>query len=522
MKKELFKATLLLSVGGLICKALGAFYRIPLSNILGAEGMGVYQLIFPLYSFALVLVSGALPLAISKFTAKSLVKKQYNKIGSYFLWSIFISLVVGVFFALIFSVFAKQIASLQGVYDAYIGYYAIGIGIIFACLISCFRGVFQGFSNMYPTFYSNLFEQVFKLILGLLLACLLSTKGVYWSVFGALIAISIAEVLTFAFILIQFLISKKKRKIILNFNFKDKKESFENAKELIKFSFPITLSSLLIPSAFAFQSIVCVNLLVKFGHSNSYATSLFGIQSGMINSIINFPTIISAALAITLVPSITFYLSQKNTLKVKNLISQVYQIIWTLIIPCTFGLIAFSSEIISFVFANALNDSTISIASSLLKISSLSILFATFSQITTVILQSLEKQWKAFISLMIFLFCNIFLTILLILKFSILGLALANLFSYSISSIINLVFLSKLFSPHLSLKVLLLPILISLFMAILSKLIYNFLPINFIIFKLILSIIFAIIFYFFFLFLFKIFNFKLFFNKEKNHKISSS
>ena len=52
MKKRgesFISGALILSLGGLFAKILGALYRIPLTNIIGSYGMGLYQLVFPPY-----------------------------------------------------------------------------------------------------------------------------------------------------------------------------------------------------------------------------------------------------------------------------------------------------------------------------------------------------------------------------------------------------------------------------------------------------------------------------------------
>ena len=64
-KKSFIKSATLMMMATMVAKVIGACYRIPLTNILGAEGMGIYQLIFPVYSLILTTSSGALPLAIS-------------------------------------------------------------------------------------------------------------------------------------------------------------------------------------------------------------------------------------------------------------------------------------------------------------------------------------------------------------------------------------------------------------------------------------------------------------------------
>ena len=71
VKKEnkFAKGAIILLLSALVCKVIGALYRIPLSNILGAEGIGLYQLIFPVYSLFLIFSSGGIPVALSKLVA---------------------------------------------------------------------------------------------------------------------------------------------------------------------------------------------------------------------------------------------------------------------------------------------------------------------------------------------------------------------------------------------------------------------------------------------------------------------
>ena len=76
--KVFVKGALILIIFNLICKAIGALYRIPLAGILGGEGMGQYQLVFPLYSLILTVSTSGIPVAISKMVAEFNAKKQYN------------------------------------------------------------------------------------------------------------------------------------------------------------------------------------------------------------------------------------------------------------------------------------------------------------------------------------------------------------------------------------------------------------------------------------------------------------
>ena len=56
-------------VAGIICKLVGVLYRIPLTNIITQDGMGVYSTVYPTYNLLLTISSAGLPVAISRMMA---------------------------------------------------------------------------------------------------------------------------------------------------------------------------------------------------------------------------------------------------------------------------------------------------------------------------------------------------------------------------------------------------------------------------------------------------------------------
>ena len=82
MKNVILRGTLLLTIAGVISRIMGFFYRIFLANTIGAEGMGIYQLIFPVYSVCFSLCASGIETAISKLTAeKFAVGRPSNALG---------------------------------------------------------------------------------------------------------------------------------------------------------------------------------------------------------------------------------------------------------------------------------------------------------------------------------------------------------------------------------------------------------------------------------------------------------
>ena len=169
MKKQSFVfAALILGLSGIFCKILGAVYKIPLTNILGTQGMGIYYLIFPIYSFLLGIASLSFTSIISKKISLAFSKRNYFEINKIFVCGLLLVSFLGIFFAVLISVFSKTISSLQGVENAYICYIIIAPAIVSVCVQSVFKGFFQGIQYMTPTAISQILEQIVKLSFGFL------------------------------------------------------------------------------------------------------------------------------------------------------------------------------------------------------------------------------------------------------------------------------------------------------------------------------------------------------------------
>ena len=130
MKKEksFLSGALVLSLGGLLAKVLGALYRIPLTNILGSYGMGLYQLVFPPYILFLTVAQAGVPVALSKLIAQS--NQLDNKIQGrkYFKFAFGLLLCFGIISALFMAVLSTFIAKAQGNVDTAMAFVLDGAG----------------------------------------------------------------------------------------------------------------------------------------------------------------------------------------------------------------------------------------------------------------------------------------------------------------------------------------------------------------------------------------------------------
>ncbi len=469
MKKQNFIiGALFLTLASFFAKIIGAIYRIPLTNILGAEGLGLYQLIFPLYSVILVFCSTGVPNAIAKIIAT----KDNDDCKTVLKLSLIFFTLLSIVFSIILILFSKQIAIMQGNSDIAIVYLGIAPAIIFVGILSVFRGFFQGKQNIVPTSLSLIVEQTFKLLFGLLFSKLLINKGVVYGALGAVIGVTISELFALIIIFIEFIFYYKKNLVITS-----KHKSNIRISNILKIALPITFSSMIMPITLLIDSFLIVNLLKHIGYSVQDATNLYGILTGVVNSLINLPVVLSMSIATMAIPIISKLQYENKFVEVSQKSCTAFTLVLLIAIPCVIIFYFFSYDIITFLFRNGLKIGSINefeVASKLLSIGSFSILFIAIVQISTTILQAINLSKIPIISLFIGCSIKIILTIVLVLipNVNIYGAIISSLVCYLICSIINVGVLLKKVKIKLSYRYdIILPIIASVMMATTMRLV---------------------------------------------------
>lgn len=389
MKNKAFiKGALILIVFNLVGKVVGALYRIPLAKTLGSVGMGQYQLTFPLYCLILTVATSGVPVAISKLVAEYNSKNRF-KDSKKVLWiSLLILTGVSLVGSTLVIVNAKLIAKWQGNVDSYICYYGIAPAILFVGMLSAFRGYFQGNLCMFPSAVSGLVEQVVKMISGLFFANRFLIFGTEWAVFGALLGVSFGEFFALLFLLVSYFFYSKIYK--KTSEIKCEKTKFL-ARQLFNLSLPITLGGLVGPLTTMIDSFLVVNLLMVSGFSNADATALLGIQSGVVEPLVNIPVVIAVSISTALLPSISKLAGTNKHEEIKLLIEKAFQITLSISIACAICFVVFGEQALNFLYGSNFDQNDILIALKLLFIGSVNIVFLSLVQVSAGVLQGLGK-----------------------------------------------------------------------------------------------------------------------------------
>ena len=399
MKNNTFlKGATILIICNLIGKILGAVYRIPLAKILGPVGIGMYQLIFPLYCLLLTVSTSGMPVAISKLVAEYNSQNRFFSSKKILKVSLLILTVVSLFCAMLVIVASKVIAKIQGNINIYICYYGIAPAILFVGILSALRGYFQGNLIMFPTAISSLIEQIVKMIFGLFLAGKFIEFGIEYAVLGAVIGISVSEIVATLFLMLCYLFLKRKKsgeslKISESFKFM--------SKQIFALALPVTLGGLVSPITSMIDSLIVVNLLMFIGFSNSKATSLLGIQSGIVEPLVNIPVIIAISISTAILPNISKFSAEKSNEKVNDTIIKAFQITLSISLACAICFVLFGKEILLFLYGSNLKSVELVTATKLLFLGSFNVVVLSLVQISSGVLQGLGYTKKPLKSLLV-------------------------------------------------------------------------------------------------------------------------
>ena len=481
-KYSFILSAIILALGGFFAKAIGALYKIPLTNVLGSAGMGIYYLIFPIYSLIITFCSSGIGVAVSTEVAKCRkIRHRYNE-QKLLRVSLVLGFVISIIFTIVIVVLSKTLAEYQGNINAYLGYIAIAPAIIISTLIATLRGYFQGIENMVPTTISMIIEQIVKLSIGLILAHRFSVYGLQYAVLGAVLGVTISEVVALVIIALNFLSYKGQLYYnYRNLNYKSKKKLqvkrqlkttihykkviaksriFKcNSKtiryttkvalcKLLKIAIPGTFSSLIIPIATMLDSFMIINLLISSGYSSIISTSLYGLWGGVVQSLISLPTIIVTAITTSLVPSLSGLVVKNDTNEISRKISFFIKLTWVLSLILFIIIFVFAEDILLFLYGDGLNSLVIDemfYAVKMLKMTSVSIIYYSFLQTFTVILQTIGRANTPFFAMSGALVVRTILIygLVKIANINIFGGIIANISFLSLSTIVLSIVISK-------------------------------------------------------------------------------
>lgn len=320
MRKQTFiQGTLILLFAGIINRMLGFIPRIALPRIIGAEGVGLYQLGYPFFIVLVTVITGGLPLAIAKMVAEAEGENRPEQSRKILHTGLAISLTLGIFFTIVALLSASWVSSViltdPRVYYTFVSMTPM-IGIV--AVSSIYRGYFQGRQNMLPSAFSSVLESVIRIFFMLWFSWLLLPKGIAFAAAGAMLGVTVGEIGGMMALLLQYYYIVKKDKneapppagtAVSDSSAEPGDEPQRQPggvlKRLIGISVPVTAGRLIGSFSYLLESIITVRSLALAGIAAAAATAQYGSLQGMVIPLLLLPGVLSSSLAVSLVPSLS-------------------------------------------------------------------------------------------------------------------------------------------------------------------------------------------------------------------------
>ncbi len=307
-KNTYLRGALLLSITNLITGVIAFVYRIYLTKAVGTEGIGIYQLILPLYIFFITMVSSGLITTISKLVAESRFKNNYSNIYSLIKIALIISGLWSSLLAVLITFNANFLANyiLKDSRTAY-SIMVFTPAIIFIALSAVLKGYFYGMEKVSIPSIIDIGEKAIRLVFLIFATKYFINLGIEFVCVGAMLAMVCGELLSLI-LLFSFYKYKSKRKMVV---IKKHKNIFL-IKSILTPLIPLSIGGNIESILDMLDAVLIPSKLVEAGFTKSEALSIFGELTGMVIPLLYFPMIIIGSLSTTLVPAIAYSHTSKN------------------------------------------------------------------------------------------------------------------------------------------------------------------------------------------------------------------
>lgn len=463
-RQSLIKGTMILGAATIFARFLGLFFRIPLQALIGDQGMGYYQMSYPLYMTFVALASGV-PIAMSKLIAEFNAKNDVHAVKQILKETLMIMIPIGAVASMIMLFFSKGIiTALKWDSKSYYSFMVISIAPIFVCIMCTLRGFFQGMQNMTYTGISQIVEQIGRVVCGVLFAYLLVPKGIEYAAGGAAFGTVVGGVLGSLYLMINYIRVRKE------FPKLPRKRGNSMIPLIAQAALPVSIGAAVGTIMSLIDSVVVPQRLLVAGYSAQDSAVLYGQLTGKAVTLQNIPLAVSMALCAALVPIVSEAYATFRTVELKRRVEMVYKLSFVIGIPSFLGLYFLAKPIMALVFMKDVAGFEI------LKFLSISIPFIIITQTTTSLLQSCGRYMLPVYNLGVGCIVKVILSYVFVAQsnVNIYGAVIGTIFGYITTALLNYIQVSKILKIKFSLvEVLLKPLMASLIMIILVVFSYN-------------------------------------------------
>ncbi len=319
MKKEnLILGTLILTVATTITRIVGFIFRIYLANVLGAEGMGLYQLILSFYILMVTLSTSGIRIAVSRLMSEEIAMHHYSNAKKVLHQSIALSFFTGFLAAFLMYYFSSYVG-IKILKDERtvlsLLYLVPSLPVI--AVSSCYKGYFYAVGKVTKPASAQVLEQVIRVFVIFSIMNYYLPRGLGYGCAAVSIGMTIEEIFSLIYIWFLYIIDKKP------YSNKIKTKPDNMIYKILGISIPLSATAYVNSILRMVENILIPSRLIIYGSSTVHAMSLYGMIKGMVLPLLFFPSSFLTSLASILIPSVAGDNATSNEKKVTYTLSKV-------------------------------------------------------------------------------------------------------------------------------------------------------------------------------------------------------
>ncbi|MCL6636835.1 MAG: stage V sporulation protein B [Alicyclobacillus sp.] len=326
-ERSFFHGTLVLIASGVVTRILGFVYRIYLSRLIGAEGMGLFQMVWPLASLALTFITAGLPVAIAKLVAEAYVQRDRVRIERVVRLSTVVITVMSVVVAL--CMWGMRGFVLHHWFTDTRAYWTYEVMIPIVVVIafsSIYRGYFQGLQDMSPTAWASIYETIARIAIVYALAGYFIRYGIAAAAAAAMAGTVCGEVVGLLYLAWQQRRRGRLTQLLPDAPARSFEETRQTLRAIAELAVPVTVSRLIWSLLWAVEPVLVTRALLHAGATQSAATAMYGQYASMAVPLLAFPTVITSSLAANLVPSVSEAVAEAEGQRVQRRFVQSWRV----------------------------------------------------------------------------------------------------------------------------------------------------------------------------------------------------
>ncbi len=316
VKKTFILNTIMLTSASLIARIIGIGFRVYMSNKIGPEGMGLFQLIGIFYLFCANFAVSGISVAVTRLITDSVAKKEYRKSKLYLRLCLIISVGISLIISSVAFIYSDEI-SLFILRDdrTALSLRMLSISLPFMAVSACFRGYFYAVRKAFNTASEQLLEQIIEILIFSAAVGTLAPKGLEYACLSIVLGTTCAEAISCIYAVVLYKIDKRQSS-------SENVSRLNALKKISSIAVPITLSNCLRSGLSTAENVLIPEGFKKMGHSCSKSLSIYGLIMGMVMPVITFPTAILYSASSLLIPELSEAKAINHKKSIKHVVNK--------------------------------------------------------------------------------------------------------------------------------------------------------------------------------------------------------